>query len=259
MPKSAQQGVSVDSAMKAWIAFSNILAKDMRAYYLKPPNISWGVIFPFAWTAMFFIKSGQGLENVRTVLPGVMAVSVLFGTTSMLAVTVTFEKKGRSFERLLLAPISLELLMLAKTAGAIFFGIANAFLPVLVAAFIVDLSGVDWIALLPAVCLIAVSSAFLGLLIAVSVSEVFEAQTFSNFFRFPMIFLCGLFFPIEKLPVFLRPLSYVLPLTYGADILHGAIRGAATMPYGLSLAALVAFCAALFAISLRNIRRRWIA
>lgn len=34
--------------MKAWIAFLNILVKDIRAYYLKPPNISWGVIFPLA-------------------------------------------------------------------------------------------------------------------------------------------------------------------------------------------------------------------
>lgn len=244
--------------MKRWIAFWSILVKDMRTYYLKPPNISWGLVFPLAWTAMFFIKSGAGLESIQTVLPGVMAVSVLFGTTSMLAVTVTFEKKGRSFERLLLAPIPLELLMLAKTSGAILFGMANAFVPVLMAAFLVDLSEVNWVTLLPAVFLIAVSSTFLGLFVAVSVSEVFEAQTFSNFFRFPMIFLCGLFFPIEKLPVFLRPLSYILPLTYGADILHGAIRGAATMPYPLSMAALVLFCAGLFAVSLRNIRRRWI-
>ena len=44
--------------MKRWIAFWNIVVKDMRAYYLKPPNVSWGLIFPFAWTAMFFIKSG---------------------------------------------------------------------------------------------------------------------------------------------------------------------------------------------------------
>jgi ABC-2 type transport system permease protein len=42
---------------------------------------------------------------------------------------------------------------------------------------------------------------------------VFEAQTFSNFFRFPMMFLCGLFIPIENLPILVRPLSYVLPLT----------------------------------------------
>jgi len=245
--------------MKAWIAFWNILAKDMRSYYLKPPNVGWGLIFPLAWTGMFFIRSGSGLDSVAGLLPGVIAVSVLFGTTSLLAVTVTFEKKGRSFERLLLAPIPLELLMLAKTAGAILFGVANAFVPVILAAFLIDLAGVDWLTLIPAVVLIAISSTFLGLFIAVSVSEVFEAQTFSNFFRFPMLFLCGLFFPIEQLPIWLRPLSYILPLTYGADALHGSIRHAAVMPLPLDFALLAVFCAVLFAVSLRNIKKKWIA
>jgi len=244
--------------MKRWIAFWNILVKDMQTYYLKPPNISWGLIFPLAWTGMFFIRSGAGLESVRSLLPGVVAVSVLFGTTSLLAVTVTFEKRGRSFERLLLAPIPLELLMLAKTAGAILFGVANAFVPVIIAAFLTNLSGVNWPALVPAVLLIAISSAFLGLFIAVSVSEVFEAQTFSNFFRFPMLFLCGLFFPIEQLPNWLQPLSYILPLTYGADVLHASIRHAGHMPLGLDFSLLLAFCVVLFVVSLRNIRRKWI-
>jgi len=245
--------------MKRWIAFWNILLKDLRTYYLKPPNISWGLIFPLAWTGMFFVKSGSGLGSIPTLLPGVVAVSILFGTTSMLAVTVTFEKKNHSFERLLLAPIPLELLMLAKTAGAILFGTANAFVPVIMAAFLSDLSQVAWAAFVPAVVLIAVASTFLGLFIAVAVSEVFEAQTFSNFFRFPMIFLCGLFFPIEKLPVYLKPLSYVFPLTYGVDVLHGAIHGANIMPFALDLTILGAFCLVLFALSLYKISRSWIA
>lgn len=245
--------------MKHWIAFCNILAKDMRAYYLKPPNISWGIIFPLAWTAMFFIRSGAGLDSIPALLPGVMAVSVLFGTTSMLAVTVTFEKKGRSFERLLLAPIPLELLMFAKTSGAILFGVANAFVPVIMAALLADLSGIRWSILLPAIVLIAISSAFLGLFIAVSVSEVFEAQTFSNFFRFPMLFLCGLFFPLTMLPVWLRPVSYLLPLTYGADLLHEAVRQSGKMPLWLNFLVLAGFCVVLFAVSLRNIRRKWIS
>lgn len=244
--------------MKIWIAFWNILLKDIRTYYLKPPNVSWGIIFPLAWTGMFFIKSGSGLGSISTLLPGVVAVSTLFGTTSMLAVTVTFEKKNHSFERLLLAPIPLELLMLAKTGGAILFGTANAFVPVIMAAFLIDLSNVAWGAFAPAVFLIAVSSTFLGLFIAVAVSEVFEAQTFSNFFRFPMIFLCGLFFPIEKLPLFLKPFSYVFPLTYGADVLHGAVHGGNTMSFFLDLAILSVFCIGLFAISLHRIRRSWI-
>lgn len=245
--------------MKSWIAFWSILKKDMRTYYLKPPNLSWGIIFPLAWTLMFFIKSGAGFGDIRTILPGVMALSILFGTTSMLAVTVTFEKKGRSFERLLLAPIPLETLMLAKTSGAILMGAINALAPLVMAAFFVDLGEVAWCQVAIAVALIAVSSTFMGLFIAVSVSEVFEAQTFSNFFRFPMVFLCGLFFPVAALPVFLRPLSFALPLTYGADLLHGAVNGTARLPVALSLAALAGFCVILFLVSLRNVRRKWIA
>jgi len=245
--------------MKRWIAFWNILTKDVRSYYLKPPNISWGLIFPLAWTGMFFIKSGAGMESVQTLLPGVVALSVLFGTTSMLAVTVTFEKKGRSFERLLLAPIPLEFLMLAKTSGAILFGVANGFVPVILATFLTDLSGVAWSMVVPATVLIAAVSTFLGLLIAVSVSEVFEAQTFSNFFRFPMIFLCGLFFPVAELPTFLRPLSYALPLTYGADALHTGFRQQGRMPLWLDFLVLIAFCLGLFLVSLHNIRKKWIA
>jgi ABC-2 type transport system permease protein len=245
--------------MKKRVAFWGIVAKDMRTYYLKPPNISWGVIFPLAWTGMFFIRSGAGLDSILALLPGVVAISILFGATSMLAVTVTFEKKNRSFERLLLAPIPLELLMLAKTGGAIFFGVANALVPVAIAVFLVDLSQVAWTAFLPAVTLIAVASAFQGLFIAVAVSEVFEAQTFSNFFRFPMIFLCGLFFPIARLPIFLKPLSYALPLTYGVDILRWGFGGTNLLPLALDFSMLLAFCGLLFWLSLHNVRRRWIA
>jgi ABC-2 type transport system permease protein len=244
--------------VKWWIAFWNILEKDMRAYYLKPPNVSWGLIFPLAWTGMFFIKSGSGLEGILLMLPGVVVVYIIFGTTSMLSVTVTFEKRGRSFDRLLLAPIPLEILMLAKTSGAILFGTANAFIPIILAAFLTDLSQAAWCAIIPAIFLLAVASTFLGLFIAVSVSEVFEAQTFSNFFRFPMIFLCGLFFPIERLPLFLRPISYVLPPTYGADILHGAFNIGNAMPMLIDFALLIVFSIGLFLISLRNIQRRWI-
>jgi hypothetical protein len=51
-----------------------------------------------------------------------------------------------------------------------------------------------------------------------------------------MIFLCGLFFPIASIPAFIRPLSYLFPLTYGVDILHGAIQGKNTIPLSLNFA-----------------------
>lgn len=243
--------------MNKLMAYWSILIKDMKNYYLKPPNISWGIIFPISWTLMFFMRS-NGDVDILDILPGLMALSILFGTTSMLAVTITFERKSRSFERLLLAPISLNLLMLAKTTGAIFFGIINAFIPVLFASFIVDLSDVNWLTTFIGVVLIAITSTFLGLLIAVSTREVFEAQTFSNFFRFPMMFLCGLFIPIENLPVFIQPLSYILPLTYGADMLKSSINSAGSINLWLSLLVLIGYAIALFRISTHNIKQKWI-
>ena len=244
--------------MNNLVAFWSILMKDMKNYYLKPPNISWGIIFPISWTLMFFVRSGSVEVDIRSILPGVMSLSILFGTTSMLAVTITFERKSRSFERLLLSPIGLNLLMLAKTTGAILFGIINAFIPVILALLIVDLSGICWLAVLAGVALIAITSTFLGLFIAVAVNEVFEAQTFSNFFRFPMMFLCGLFIPIESLPIFLRPVSFVLPLTYGADTLKHYINGNGIIAPWLNFLALLGFAFLLFVFSTRNIKKKWI-
>jgi len=156
--------------MKSWIAFWSILKKDIKNYYLKPPNISWGIIFPLSWTLMQMIRSSGGvnLSEIREMLPGLMAMSILFGTTSMLAVTITFERKGRSFDRLLIAPISLGTMVVAKLSGAILFGIFNAFVPVIFASFFVDLAGIKWGAVLLTVFLIAITSTLLGLMIAVS-------------------------------------------------------------------------------------------
>ena len=96
------------------------LKKDVKNYYLKPPNISWGIIFLFRGHLCSLSAPGG---SILTLLPGLISMSVLFGTTSMLAVTITFERSGRSFERLLLAPISLSIMVLAKIAGTVLFGI----------------------------------------------------------------------------------------------------------------------------------------
>ena len=242
--------------MKTWIAFWNIIKKDINNYYLKPPNISWGIIFPLSWTLMQLIKSPD--SDVINLLPGLISMSVLFGTTSMLAVTITFERSGKSFDRLLLAPISLGVLVLSKITGTILFGIFNAFVPVIFASFFINLGLINWGALFFAVIMIAITSSLMGLLVAVSVEQVFEAQTLSNFFRFPMLFLCGLFIPISNLPKFIRPISYFLPLTYGTDILNGAITKMNIISPTLSFIMLFVFTILLFVVCNYQIKKNWI-
>ncbi|MFW6229919.1 MAG: ABC transporter permease [Halanaerobium sp.] len=243
--------------MKSGIAFWNILMKDMKNYYLKPPNISWGIIFPFAWMLMMFMKTKTSFD-IEEVFPGIIAMSILFGTTSMLSVTITFERKSRSFERLLLAPIGIKTLIAAKITGAILFGIFNSLIPVLLSVLYFKASVSNWLMLTVAIIFLSIISTLLGLFISVSSKEVFEAQTYSNFFRFPMIFLCGLFVPIASFPFWIKPLSYILPVTYGVDILRFSISKSNFLSIYLDLIIIIVFCFFLFYISLINIKRKWI-
>ncbi len=166
--------------------------------------------------------------------------------------------EARSFDRLLLAPISTNILVIAKILGAIIFGTINGFVPLVFAAFFIDLSGINWGITVIVVILIAVTFALLGLLIAVSAKEVFEAQTFSNFFRFPMLFLCGLFIPIEELPNILKLISYCLPLTYGTDILKFTITGDPIYNTLFNISIMLLFVISLFYLCQKNINKKWI-
>ncbi len=243
--------------MKSAIAYWAILGKDMRTYYLKPPNLSWGIIFPFAWMLMMVVRAKSAFD-INDMFPGIVAMSILFGTTSMLSVTITFERRSRSFERLQIAPFSTQLLVMAKISGAVLFGVVNSLVPIAVSTLYFKASVYSWSILAYGVVFMSLVSTLLGLFISVSASEVFEAQTYSNFFRFPMVFLCGLFIPISSLPVFFRPLSYLLPVSYGVDVIRYATTASHVLPIGLSMAILTLFCVALFYMSLHNIKKRWI-
>jgi len=79
-----------------------------------------------------------------------------------------------------------------------------------------------------------------------------------NFIRFPMLFLCGLFIPVSQLPVFLRPLAYALPLTYGADLLKASINNAGQLPLWLNYVVLICFTIFLFSFSIINVLKKWL-
>ncbi len=113
------------------------------------------------------------------------------------------------------------------------------------AAFGLSVSG--WIFLLLCLVLSAFVFAFMGLLISVAVREVFEAMTLSNFFRLPMVFLCGVFFPFESLPKVLQVIGFFLPMTYCVDLFRYCLLNQQSFfnPY-LDLAALIVFNLLLF-------------
>jgi len=47
-----------------------------------------------------------------------------------------------------------------------------------------------------------------------------ETAVYSNFLMMPMTFFNGIFSPLEKLPLFVKPLIYALPLTYSTILIR---------------------------------------
>jgi ABC-2 type transport system permease protein len=200
--------------------------KDLRAYYFKPPNISWGVLFPLVLALAFLLRNPTELTELA---PGLIAMAAVFGTTSMEAIVITFERRNGSLERLLLAPISIRSLLVGKVLGGTVFGGMISAIMVLISSTLFGMAIVDPLLFLGSLILTLLTLSALGALVAVSVKEVFEAQTLSNYFRFPMIFLCGVFIPVEAMPVALQVVAYFLPLTYSVN----ALRIATTDSFGL--------------------------
>lgn len=174
----------------------HIALKDMKTYYLKPPAISWGMVFPLAWTLAFYLRSPVDFVDL---VPGLLAMTILFSTTAAEAVVINFELRLGTLERLLLAPVSITSVLLGKVLGGFLFG--------LLMTAIVAAGAIIYLGLQPDIiglALIAVPSLMvfssMGALFSVSVKEVFEAQTLLNLPRFFMVFLCGVVYPVSALP-----------------------------------------------------------
>lgn len=213
--------------MNPWEELEGVLAiveKDLRAYYFKPPNISWGILFPIVLALSFSLRNPEGLTDLA---PGLIAMAALFGTTSMEAIVITFEKRVGALERLQLAPITDASIIVGKVLGGTIFGLIISAVMTLLATLFLGAGITNRPVFALTLLLTAVAHSALGALVAVSVKEVFEAQTLSNYFRFPMIFLCGIFLPLERMPAALRYLARLLPLTYSVESLRATMIGSA--------------------------------
>jgi ABC-2 type transport system permease protein len=193
--------------------------KDMKTYYLKPPSISWGIVFPVAWILAFYLRSPRAFEDL---VPGLIAMTILFSTTAAEAVVINFELRIGSLERLLLAPVTHSAVLLGKVLGGAMFGLLMTALVAICSVAGLGLH-VNIVQLLLTIIPSLFAFSAMGALLCLLVKEVFEAQTLSNLPRFLMMFLSGVFYPLSAMPPILRYVAYLMPLTYTVDGLRQAL------------------------------------
>ena len=199
-----------------------IAVKDFREYYLKPGSLSWGIIFPFVFALAFMTRRGGLTEWLA---PGMISLALFFGSTSMSAMSIVFERRIGSFERLLLFPVGYNCISLGKSLSSFIMGIISV-IPVLLLTLIILPQPPVFILLLTITIIITTfASSTFGVLLSFMVKDPTQVMSVFNIVRFTMMFLSGIIIPITAMPNYVIPISLALPLTYMTEALRYAYIG----------------------------------
>jgi len=200
-----------------------ITEKNMRLYYTKPPVLMFGLLFPLFMFFAFFVGRHLDLE---TFFPAFLGMMLFFTASSVGPLITPWEKREKTYERLLSYPVTQDSIILGDVAAGAVFGlgisvlvwaVSSVFIPVAV-----ETAGLFFLAFI----LGTLSCAALGVLLAAPASNSPpNVMIFSNLIRFPLIFISGIFVPLEQMQGLGLALAYCSPLTYLVDLFNAAMAG----------------------------------
>lgn len=185
---------------------------------------------------LFLIVFGSGLSGTMGLLapgvnfsqflfPGIIGMTVLM-MSFMSGVSVVWDREFGFLKEVLVAPISRVSVAVGKTLGGATIALIQGMLIILFApVFGVTLSPIILLKLLPVLFLVACALSAMGIFLASRIKSLEAHQVVMQFLMFPMIFLSGVFFPVNNLPSWMNVLVKINPATYGIDPIRQLVLG----------------------------------
>jgi ABC-2 type transport system permease protein len=191
------------------------------------------------------------------IAPGIMAMTVMMSVMTGLPVAISQEKEIGTMDGMMVAPVNRLSILLGKTIAQTGRGLIQG---VIILGLAVGLFGVAIqgnILLVFGLLLLGVFSFVgLGIVITSFTKDQETAQMLMMTLMFPMMFLSGVFFPIQQMPWYMQDISRVLPLTYASDALRKVmVLGAGIPQISTELIILIVFGIVMIAIALPVFRR----
>jgi ABC-2 type transport system permease protein len=150
-----------------------------------------------------------------------MIMIVMMTVMTGIPEAISKEKEMGTFDGMLSAPISQVSIILGKTTALCVRGFAQCIL-ILVLAIIFFGVTIQGSIMLAFFLLVLGIFSFVGIgIVAVSMSgDQASGTMIVNLLMFPMMFLAGIFYPIQQMPWFMQDISKFIPLTYAADAMR---------------------------------------
>lgn len=220
---------------RAWA----IAKKDIRIYYYKPPVLISGILMPI-FLYLAFLMGNKPLP-MSFLIAGLLGMTLFFTATAVSPVIFPWEGQARTLERLISCPVAPESIILGDMMASSVFGVAVT-LVALVIGLILGAMVIHWILLLCAIILGALCFSAIGILLSVPPTAVPQnIMLLSTLVKFPLIFISGVFIPVDQMPAVGQMIALISPLTYFTDIARFSYTGSGSFPIVFDLGMLLGF------------------
>ena len=211
-----------DSLTRIWL----LSKKNIILYIKKGPVLIFGLMFPFFMTLSWVI--GREI-SLNLVFIGIIAMTSFFTATAISPVVLPIETREKSLERILSSPISLnEILIgiiLASTLYSLF--ITSIITIIFILIFSVGFNSLITIfVMFFGIGLMSILGSLLGLLVAANPTDMTsDVMIIMNLIKFPLLFISGVFVPLQTMPFNLVFISFLSPITFLTDLLRFCVEG----------------------------------
>jgi ABC-2 type transport system permease protein len=200
---------------------SSISAQSIKSVAGDGVNPSF-ILQPISVTQIPLISGVT--SSFEFLAPGFMALTVITGSLQGVANAISREKEQGTMDGLLASPIPHVSIILGKVAAQTVRGLIQGFLilGLSIILFGVQIYGSPFIMFF--VLLLGTASFVgVGIILTAMAPDQETAQMMTIILQFPMMFISGILFPIDQLPVWLQYIGKALPLYYAADALRKVI------------------------------------
>ena len=222
------------------VFFRSILVvteKNMRIYYFKGPVVVFGLLFPLIMFLTFFI--GRNLD-ITLYFPGFLGMMLFFTASSVGPLITPWEKREKTYERLISLPVILESIIIGDLLAGAIFGVAITTIVFVICYELLQLSIMNAAVLTVSFILGSITFAALGTLLASPTTDnPSNIMMLSSLVRLPLIFISGIFIPLSQLSGWVLVLTMLSPLTYLVDLFNGAMNGNAVYPAWIDMLVLL--------------------
>ena len=227
--------------------------REFKVFTREKSRIVAAIINPLMW---FVIRGGGLGDSVKIgnigyqtfLFPGILVIPLSF-TSIFYGAYLVWDRKIDFLKEVLVAPLSRTTIFIGKVLG----GITDSFFEVIILLVIGLFLGFHYplanlIGILSILFFAVITMVSFGLLIGSTMESPEGFQLLSSFIVLPMLFLSGAFFPIDKLPVYLKIPNAIDPLTYAVDALRGLLLGINHYSFATDLGVLVLYSMAMIII-----------